>query len=89
LQVLAPASGASISRGYQMELLATGIDRVDVFLEPDRDQGGRVVASIAGFDGPHVVLPVSLPAGSHTLYVHGHSSLDGSDIVVSVACTVA
>jgi hypothetical protein len=109
LDVAAPARGASVGRsflvqGVSYDVHATsgaGVDRVDVFLEPDRDAGGPIVGSGAPGDatlsarlgralGPNeFVAYATVPRGEHTLYVHAHSAVTGQEIVISVPVVVS
>ena len=67
----------------------TGIDRVDVYLDGEAGAGGTYLGSAAlgiarrdvarhlgaaRFLGSGFALPVTLPAGPHTLYVYAHPS---------------
>jgi hypothetical protein len=54
-------------------VLAPSADRVDVFLEPDRDLGGRLIGSAGAPRSPTDTafrVNVTVPADGHTLYVH-------------------
>ncbi len=74
---------------------AAGIDRVQVFLE-DRDRGGLYLGN-ARLGGPNPVaepgsqfalagwnITITLPAGSHTLFVYARSSVTGKESAVTI-----
>ena len=78
---------------------ASGIDRVQVFLE-DRDRGGQYLGdarlgginpaaepgsqfALAGWD-----IVVSLPSGPHILFVYARSSVTGKESIVSIPVRV-
>ncbi len=73
LVVTAPRSGATVSGSYVLQGSAydpsatasqgTGIDRVEAFLEPDRDGGGRLLGDAVLVPSRHVVR--QQPAGRH------------------------
>ncbi|MBV9358311.1 MAG: hypothetical protein JO023_22590 [Chloroflexi bacterium] len=107
LVVTAPRSGAMVSGSYVLQGSAydpsatasqgTGIDRVEAFLEPDRDGGGRLLGDAvlvpsdssagSGPQGATYTLPVRVAPGPHTLYVHAHSAITGLETVVTVPFT--
>jgi hypothetical protein len=108
LQVTSPRPNANVSSNYVVEgsvydpstgtSQASGIDHVDVFLEPDRDSGGRFLgsaklgqaeasAAVVQAAGPEFVLPVRITPGTHTLYVHAHSAVTGLETVVTIPIT--
>jgi hypothetical protein len=106
LVVTAPRSGATVSGSYVLQGSAydpsattsqgTGIDRVEAFLEPDRDGGGRLLGdavlvptdtSSGSPQGAAYTLPVRVAPGPHTLYVHAHSAITGLETVVAVPFT--
>jgi hypothetical protein len=110
LQVASPRPGASVSSNYIVQGSAydpsagagqgSGIDHVDVFLEPDRDGGGRflgsaklgqVEASVAASQpaGPEFILPLRITPGTHTLFVHAHSAVTGLETVVAIPITAS
>ena len=84
VEIQAPQPGDSVGRTFIMQLLAPGADHVDVFLEPGRDQGGRLVgsATVRQLSTTPFRITVSLPPGSHTLSVHTQSTLTGREKVV-------
>jgi hypothetical protein len=101
LDVASPQPGASVGRSLLVQGVATGLDRVDIFLEPDRDGGGPLVGSgIPGELSPgarlsrplgagEFIAPSTLPRGGHTLYIHARSSITGQEIVVSIPISVS
>ena len=63
-----------------------GVDQVDVFLEPDRDHGGRLVGSTSLAKGSpgRFSVSINVPAGQHTLYVHARSAIGNRELVVPI-----
>ena len=100
LDVAAPSPGASVGRSFFVQGVATGADRVDIFMEPDRDGGGALVGSgVPGELSPgtrlgrplgadEFVAPTTVPRGGHTLYVHAHTP-SGQETVLVIPVTVS
>jgi hypothetical protein len=44
-EIQSPQPGDLVGRSFVVQVLAPGADRVDVFMEPDRDDGGHLVGS--------------------------------------------
>jgi hypothetical protein len=86
VEIQAPQPGDSVGRTFVLQLLAPNADRVDVFLEPGRDQGGRLVgsASVGKLSNAPFRVTVSLPPGSHTLSVHAQSTTTGREKVLAL-----
>ncbi len=91
-EVESPQPNDEVNRSFVVQVLAQGADRVDVYLEPDRDNGGRLVGSAAVPPGTSVgtpvKIPVSAPLDGHTLYVHVASSASGQQRVLTVPIVV-
>jgi hypothetical protein len=91
-EVEAPQPGDQVGRSVLVQVLAPGADRVDVFLEPDRDEGGRLVGTAAvapGAPAPSVFrIAVNLPTDGHTMYVHVSSSVTGQQTLLTVPVVV-
>jgi hypothetical protein len=89
-EVEAPQPGDQVSRTVVVQVLAQGADRVDVFLEPDRDEGGKLVGTSTRPLGSTGVMnvTVSLPTDGHTLYVHVASSVTGQQALFTVPVVV-
>jgi hypothetical protein len=89
-EVAAPQPGDQVSRTVIVQVQAPTADRVDVFLEPDRDQGGRLVGTatrpISGTSMLNVT--TSLPTDAHTLYVHVSSSVTSQQMLITVPVVV-
>jgi hypothetical protein len=92
-EVQAPQPGDTVGRSFVVQVLAAGADRVDVFLEPGRDSGGRLVGSAVV---THDQLPsaafmatVAAPLGMHTLYVHVHAPTTAREEVLILPVTVS
>jgi hypothetical protein len=73
-EIQAPQPGDLVTPSFILQLLAPGADRVEVFLEPGRDRGGRLVGSVSSAQAraadPNIRMTVVVPTGSHTLEVH-------------------
>jgi hypothetical protein len=91
-EVASPQPGDQVSRTFVIQVAAPGADRVDVFLEPDRDQGGRIVGSTTRAPGSNssavMNVTVTLPTEGHTLYVHVSSSVTGQQTLITVPVVV-
>jgi len=92
-EVQAPQAGDTVGRSFVVQVLAPGADRVDVFLEPDRDGGGRLVGSAAitrdQLPGAPFMATVVAPLGVHTLYVHVHAQTAAREEVLILPLTVS
>jgi hypothetical protein len=88
LMVNFPGANDSVNRSLTIQgSAAPGIDSVQVFLEPDRDNGGRMIgsASRAQLADTAFQASVEIPSGgAHTLYVHVHSASTGKEEITSV-----
>ena len=96
LDVAWPNPGDTVNRslvveGSAVDTQATaasggGIDSIEVFIEPDRDGGGRMVGSArpGSTSGIDFNASVDMPPGPHTLYIHAHSALSGKEAVTSI-----
>jgi hypothetical protein len=89
-EVESPQAGDQVSRGLIVQVLASGADRVDIFLEPDRDEGGKLVGTATRPLSATGVMNValSLPTDAHTLYVHVASSVTGQQALFTVPVVV-
>lgn len=89
-EVAAPQPGDQISRTAIVQVLAPTADRVDVFMEPDQDHGGKLVGSATRSPtaSSMINVTVSLPLDSHTLYVHVSSSTTGQQTLITVPVVV-
>jgi hypothetical protein len=87
-----PHTGDQVPRTFRMLVLAPNADRVDVFLEPDRDSGGRIVGSASTSQrrqsSTSLEVPVTAPPDAHTLYVHVSSMSTGQEKVIEVPVRV-
>jgi hypothetical protein len=76
-EIQAPQPGDLVGRSFIVQVMAPGADRVDVFLEPDRDNGGHLVGSASitrtQLPGAPFLATVAAPTGTQSLYVHIHS----------------
>jgi hypothetical protein len=93
VEIQAPQAGDTVGRSFAVQVLAPGADRVDVFLEPDRDGGGRLVGSAAASRDQLATAPfmatVSAPLGMHTLYVHVHAPTAAREEVLILPVAVS
>jgi hypothetical protein len=91
-EIESPQPNDEVNRSFIVQVLAQGADRVEVYLEPDRDNGGRLVGSAAVPPGTSVgtpvKIPVSAPLDGHTLYVHVASSTSGQQQVLTIPIVV-
>jgi hypothetical protein len=91
-EVAWPQPGSDVGRTFAVQVLAPDADRVDVFIEPDRDEGGRIVGSTtrtAGSNASAVMnVKVALPTDNHTLYVHVSSSVTGQQTLITIPVQV-
>ena len=78
-EVESPQAGDQVPRSFTLQMLAPEADHIDVFLDPDRDNGGRLVGSASpsatGSAGTTLKTTISAPVGSHTLYIHVTSAV--------------
>jgi hypothetical protein len=99
LQIMWPNPGATISAGQLLQGVASdpiatigsGIDTVQIFLEPGRDAGGRLLgtATPARLGAEAFSLTLRLSRGAHTLDIHAHSSLTGRETVLLLPVKVS
>jgi hypothetical protein len=88
-EVAAPQPGDQISRTAIVQVAAPTADRVDVFMEPDQDHGGKLVGSATRSPTSSTIdVTVSLPLDSHTLYVHVSSTVTGQQTLLTVPVVV-
>jgi len=86
LQVDSPKAGSTIGRTALVQGIAfdQAVDHVDVFLEPDRDHGGRLVGTGPARQASRFKITLNgVPPGAHTLYVHAYAG--SRESVVSFA----
>jgi len=89
MQVQAPSPDADVPRNFTVQVLAPGADRIDVFLDPGRDRGGRLAGSASSVptrSGTFQV-PVKASSGPQSVYVHAHYA-SGAESIVTVPLTV-
>jgi hypothetical protein len=89
IEVQAPSPAADVPRHFTVQVLAPGADRVDVFLEPGRDRGGRLAGSTPSklLRGGSFQVPVNAPSGPQSVYVHAHYAT-GAEAIVTLPLTV-
>ena len=92
-EIESPQPGDPVNRSLLVQVLAQGADRVDIFLEPDRDFGGRMVGSSTSAvtstpSGALFRVPVSIPLDGHTLYVHVSSTATRQEQVLTLPIVV-
>jgi hypothetical protein len=89
LQIDSPKAGATVGRTMLVQGIAfdPGVDEVDVFLEPDRDRGGRLIGSVSlrqPTPARFSVTITNLPPGPHTLYIHARSAPLNRESIVPI-----
>jgi hypothetical protein len=91
-EVESPQPNDQVARSFVMQVLAQGADSIEVYLEPDRDNGGRLVGAATVPAGTSAASPVRItvnaPVDGHTLYVHVESSASGQQQVLTVPIVV-
>jgi hypothetical protein len=87
-EIQAPQPGDQVPRSFVMQVLAPDADRVDVYAEPDRDAGGRLIGSASQTLGGSLKLNVNVPLSARTLYVHVSSTTLGQEAVLTLPVVV-
>jgi hypothetical protein len=91
-EIESPQPGDQVPRSFVLQMLAPAADRVDVFLEPDRDNGGRLVGSALGTPavsaGNPLKTTVTAPIGGHTLYIHVTSVALGQEQLLTLPVVI-
>jgi hypothetical protein len=87
-QIESPQPGDGVQRSFIMQVLAPDADRVEVFLEPDRDRGGRLVGFASQTMGTEFKIAINAPLDAHTLYVHVASAALGQEQVLTMPIVV-
>lgn len=90
-EIQSPQPGVQVSRQFVLQVLAPRADRVDIFLEPGRDLGGRLVGSALAESSSAAEFraTVSVPTGPQTLDVHARSTSSGTEEVLSLPVVVS
>jgi hypothetical protein len=91
-EISAPPAGSTVSDGQVVQGIASdGIDRIELYLEPGRDAGGKLLGLAArGRPDPSTwSFVLHAPRGWHTVYVHAHSSITGLETVVALPLKVS
>jgi hypothetical protein len=92
------SAGMHVFEGLAFDSLAqsaTGVDRVEIFLDP-REQGGQLIgdATLGGANATHspfsyeLTAPIPNRKGGHMLTVYAHSSVTNLETSVSIPITV-
>jgi hypothetical protein len=91
-EIQSPSPGALVSRTFGVQVLAPNADRVDVFLEPDRDRGGRLVGSASSAErkapGATFSVTVTAPPTAQTLFVHVSFLAGGHEEVLTLPVVI-
>ena len=92
-EIQAPQPGDQVQRKFDLQVRAPNADRVDVFLQPDRDRGGRLVGSASAGPrqppGSSFEVRVEAPADPQTtLFVHISSQETGQEQVLTLPVVV-
>jgi hypothetical protein len=71
--------------------VSDGIDRIEVYLEPGRDAGGKLLGALtrARSDPNSWSFVLRASRGWHTVYIHAHSAVSGQEAVVAVPLKVS
>jgi hypothetical protein len=83
-EIQTPQPNSLVGRSFVMQVFAPGADRVDVFMEPDRDAGGRLLGSSTDGVANVFSIPLSVSPNGHTLYIHAISSGSRQDQVLTL-----
>jgi hypothetical protein len=91
-EIQSPQAGDSVPHNFTVQIRAPGADRIDVFLEPDRDQGARLAGSGSMTHGQPtggpMIAVVSAPPGAHTVYIHVSAANLPHEVLLTVPVTV-
>jgi hypothetical protein len=83
VEIQSPQPGDRVPRSFTVQVHAPSADRIDIFLDPGRDRGGRLLGSgligRAASDG--LQASINAPIGMQTLYVHVHDTSGKEDIL--------
>jgi hypothetical protein len=90
-EIQSPQPGDLVPRTFVLQVLAPRSDRLDVYLGPGRDRGGRLVGSAAAATSSSAEFhaTISAPAGPQTLEVHARSSSSGTEEVLTLPIVVS
>jgi hypothetical protein len=90
-EIQSPQPGVQVDRHFVLQVLAPRADRVDVFLEPGRDRGGRMVGSASpdSSSSAQFRAAISVPTGPQTLDVHARSTSSGTEEVLTLPIVVS
>jgi hypothetical protein len=89
--IQSPQPGDQVPRSFVVQVLEPNADHLDVFLEPDRDLGGRRIGTAALTNqqaSAALKATVDAPPGGHTLYVHVSSQKSGQEEVLTLPVVV-
>jgi len=86
-----PQSGDLVPRSFVLQILAPRADRVDVFLGPGRDRGGRLVGSATADTSSSAAFraTITVPNGPQTLDVHARATSSGKEEVLTLPIVVS
>jgi hypothetical protein len=92
-EIQTPQPGDRVPRSFVVQVVAPSADRVDVFLDPGRDQGGHLLGTsstsrLRPENAPFLV-SVVVPAGRQKLYIHVHASSGAREEVLTLPVTVS
>ncbi len=82
-EIQSPQPGVQVARHFVLQVLAPRADRIDIFLEPGRDHGGRLVGSALADNSSSSEFraAISVPAGPQTLDVHARSAAGTEEVL--------
>jgi len=90
-EIQSPQPGDQVPRSFVLQILAPRADRVDVFLEPGRDRGGKLVGSAAADSASSAAFhtTITVPGGPQTLDVHARATSSGKEEVLTLPIVVS
>lgn len=90
-EIQSPQPGDQVPRSFVLQILAPRADRVDVFLEPGRDRGGKLVGSADAdaSSGAAFRTTITVPVGPQTLDVHARATSSGKEEVLTLPIVVS
>ena len=90
-EIQSPQPGDQVPRSFVLQVLAPRADHVDVFLEPGRDRGGKLVGSASADTSSSAAFraTITVPGGPQTLDVHARATSSGKEEVLTLPIVVS
>jgi hypothetical protein len=89
-EIQSPQPGDGVPRTFVLQVLAPRADHVDVFLDPGRDHGGKLIGSSADTSSSgEFRATITAPMGPQNLEVHARSTATGKEEVLTLPITVS